>query len=214
MAAAVAKKKARRTAPKPKWRPSGGEGRVSATQLAVKLGVSKVSVSRAIQSGRLGKSVRRVGRRYEIDLVLALEEWNAGRERDPVHNPIGDLEPVGDLPPIPESLPPGGGQLSGPPQLELYDDVKLVDAKKVTEIAKGQLEHIKLERELGGLIEADGARMERFNTARIVRDAVLGVSPRLAPLCAAEMNSTKCEMIIEQALIEALEELARDLTSG
>lgn len=53
---------------------------LSTTQYANLKGISRRSVSKAITEGRLSRSVRRVGRSYEIDPYLVDIEWKGSTD--------------------------------------------------------------------------------------------------------------------------------------
>ncbi|MBW7950794.1 MAG: hypothetical protein H3C55_15800 [Pseudorhodoplanes sp.] len=84
----------------------------------------------------------------------------------------------------------------------------LLKARTKTEVEKGKLLELKAKVEAGKFVDADEVNVAAFNKARIVRDALLNIASRLAPLVAAESNERACFDLIDREIRQALEELA------
>lgn len=182
--------------------------RLSARQYAQRIGVSASYVSRLVRGGKLPVDAHGRIDPEEADHILA-----AGRE---------PARRVNRSPPSPaESQPP-----TAPPprtafptaQMDLgLRDIQaggsdlptlLLKARTKTEVEKGKLLEFKARVATGKFIDADEVKVAAFNKARVVRDALLNIASRLAPLVAAEADERVCFELIDRDVRQALEDLA------
>lgn len=84
----------------------------------------------------------------------------------------------------------------------------LLRARTKTEVEKGKLLELKAKVEAGKFVDADEVKVAAFNKARIVRDALINIASRLAPLVAAETDERACFDLIDREVRQALEDLA------
>ncbi len=179
--------------------------RLSARQYAQRIGVSGSYVSRLVREGKL--SVDRDGRldSDEADRILAArrEPARAANRQVPASSPAASARP--SPAPIPrfaafaDAVGPGSG--SDLPTL-------LLKARTKTEVEKGRLLELKAKVEAGKFVDGDEVKVAAFNKARIVRDALVNIASRLAPLVAAEGDERACFDLIDREIRQALEELA------
>lgn len=84
----------------------------------------------------------------------------------------------------------------------------LGDARAKREKYLAELARLKYELESGRLLDAREVEKAWFDKARIVRDAILNLPDRVAPLVASETDEHKVHRILTDELRSALEELA------
>ena len=148
--------------------------------------VSDVAVHKAVRRGRIclidGK----------IDPAVADIQWEANtRKRVDYHGRE-------------KTEREKNNQAQGTSQLWKYREQR--------EAAEAQLKEIELEQALGNLIDADDARRVEFETARAVRDALLSLPDRLAPLLAAATSADECHRLLDVEIRAALTQVAERLT--
>lgn len=83
------------------------------------------------------------------------------------------------------------------------------DARTLSERYKAALRKIELDEKTGRLVEAEQVKIAAFNKSRAVRDSLLNIPDRVAPILAAETDELRVSEILNQELKAALEELAR-----
>jgi hypothetical protein len=81
----------------------------------------------------------------------------------------------------------------------------LLKARTRTEVEKGKLLELKAKVAAGKFVDADEVKVAAFNKARIVRDALLNIASRLAPLIAAETDERACFDLIDREVRQALD---------
>lgn len=167
---------------------------LSAKAYAKHRGVALPSVIAAISSGRLHASVKRKGRGYHIDPVLADQEWAANTDTGSGHPAHAK------------------NRATMPHPSELPDDsddqpISYAEARAQHERFKARLAQLELEQREGKLVEADDVKREAFRVARIVRDALLNLPDRVAGELAAETNQFKVHQRLTQEIRRALEDM-------
>jgi hypothetical protein len=167
-------------------------------------GQSHVAVLNAIRDGRLSPpAVQRQGRSWIINAELADTQW-AGRT-DPGNEgtkggsdlPIGPGQAASSA----SRQSAGASGKSGPPlavskQVKAAYDAKLAELEYKTRIAE--------------LVPAAQVRNEAFEQARAVRDSLLSLANRLAPILAATTDSRECHRLLMEEHRLALRGLADD----
>jgi hypothetical protein len=156
--------------------------------LGRQLGVSLATVQRGIAHGRLGKSLGHDAKGVFVsDPKLAAREWAAGAAKPPNG---------------------GNGRARGP-----RPKGTLVDAQ--IRVANGRARALDLANRVkqGGLLDAGAVQREQFESARTIRDAVLGVPDRIAAELAGEGDPRRVhERLLAElrgALVAAAEILGR-----
>jgi hypothetical protein len=84
----------------------------------------------------------------------------------------------------------------------------LLRARTKSEVEKGKLLELKAKVEAGKFVDVDEVNAAAFNKARVVRDALLNIAARLAPLVTAESDERACFDLLDREIRQALEELA------
>ncbi len=83
------------------------------------------------------------------------------------------------------------------------------EARTLKERFTAGLRKLELDERSGKLIDAEAVKLAAFNKARAVRDALLNISDRIAPILAAESDETKVNAILMAEIRNALEDLAK-----
>jgi hypothetical protein len=150
------------------------------------LGVSLAAVQKAIRAGRLKGSVGRDARGFFIaDSALAGREWAAG---------VGKPHNNG-----------GGPGKSGPTLVEAQRRLAL---ERTTQLELGN------RRKRGELLDADTVLREQFESARVLRDAILNIPERLSAELAGESNPQRVHARLSKELRRALDSIAELLERG
>ena len=68
---------------------------------------------------------------------------------------------------------------------------------------------IELDEKTGRLVEAEQVKQAAFNKARLIRDNLLNIPDRIAPILAAERDQGKVAEILTGEIRQALEELSK-----
>jgi len=89
------------------------------------------------------------------------------------------------------------------------DKLSYSQARTVYERYRAALKKMQFQRESAELLPAKEVAAAALSKARVVRDAILNVPDRLAPLLAAETEPHRIEAILAEELRMVLEELTR-----
>lgn len=162
-------------------------------------GQSHVAVINAIKEGRLtAPAIERQGRNWVINPDLADEQW-AGRT-DPDNRggmgggtdlPIGRVVSAADAPPQATKAGPS-----------------LATSKQVKAAYEAKLTELDFKERSGELVSVREVKAQAFALARGVRDALLGIADRLAPMLAATQDPAQCHRLINEEIRVALRGLA------
>jgi len=83
------------------------------------------------------------------------------------------------------------------------------DARTLAQRYKAALLKIELDERTGRLVDAEQVRASAFAKARAVRDSLLNIPDRIAPILAAEGDAGKVAEIITREIRQAMEELSK-----
>lgn len=183
--------------------------RISARQYAQRIGVSGSYVSRLVRDGKLPVDANGRIDPDEADRILAATREPARRANRQIAAPNAPRtasapRPAGTGAPV--RIGSGAADIAAPGGSDL--PTLLLRARTKTEVEKGKLLELKTKVEAGKFVDADEVKVAAFNKARIVRDALLNLASRLAPLVAAEADERSCFDLIDREVRQALEELA------
>jgi hypothetical protein len=204
----------------------------SVRQLARLIGVSEKSIRKARRVGVFSADAigtDDTGVPFVLDVQLAVAEWERsgrmlrGSVRQPAAQtttrtemasssqlslaPAAATEParasqpaadagVGDQQPTPAPAPTGAGGDT------------LYDAQRVAMFERARKYRIDNDLREGKLLEVEKAEKQAYEFARIVRESVLNVPPRLAAALAAENDPQRVHRLLDSALRDALEATA------
>lgn len=172
-------------------------------------GVSKPTVHEAMKV-RIAAAVVTVDGRRMLNRELALELWDKNTRRNN-NAAIGlpqDRRRAAKENPQPPAKPPTTQQLrafiQGLPEDQIPD---LNDSRARREhylAEKARLDALQGRKEL---LPADQVKAEAFALARAVRDGMLGIADRLAPVLAATMDSRQVHQLLDEEIRVALRSL-------
>lgn len=167
-------------------------------------GGSHTAVRKAIASGRLVESLREVAGAVLIDPDVADQEWDQNTAAAKVREPSGGRPPAqGELfeaPPAPAE-PTGPGARAGR---------TMRDAQALQAVYRAKLLRLELERRQGELVDAQTVEDEAFRRARGVRERLLQLPARVAPMVAPLSEVGEIRSIVESEVLEALEALTAE----
>lgn len=163
-------------------------------------GQSHVAVLNAIKDGRLTPpAIERQGRSWIINADLADAQW-AGRT-DPDNR--GGMGGGTDLP-IGRSTSAAADQLpqttKGGPPLAISKQVKAAYEAKLTELEYKERN--------GELVAVRDVKAQAFALARSVRDGLMGIPDRVAPMLAATQDAAQVHRLLSEEIRVALRVLA------
>ena len=86
-------------------------------------------------------------------------------------------------------------------------DMKLTDIRKLSEYINYQLKTHELSQKTGEVVAVEDVKKQAFDMARGVRDAILAIPPRIAPILASESNQHTIQTLMIKEITSALEAL-------
>jgi hypothetical protein len=188
-------------------------------------GVSGEAVSKAVRSGRISTIQDHNGNR-KIDPAIADQEWdrNTNHTKKNVSEYIKRPSPAAEPPPeqneqtmadsVEEPAPAPAQQQVFTPDPEAEKASKTYhQSRSIKEAYSARLQRLAYEEKLGKLINVEKVRVAAFNTARIVRDAILSVPDRISHEVASIQDPHEVHIRMTEALIEALEGLSGEYQS-
>ena len=173
---------------------------MSLRQYARHRGVQLFTIQAAIKSGRISTIADESGRGW-IDPEIADKQFAENTDPskqnrkpdlgDPILRRLhGCQDP--ETPAPPEEI--GGFQKS----------------KARTQLYQAKLKRLEYLKELGKLVDAEKVRSEAFKIGKATKEAVLGVSDKIAPILAATSDQKEVRRILFEELNKALEAAARE----
>jgi hypothetical protein len=187
-------------------------------------GVSHTAVVKAVKTGRLTKCLVRRGRRILVDPVKADSEWADNTD------PAMALEPEARAGGVePGTAPANAGKkkqagLYGPELDQVAEDLgarKPGSEAKTTGAGTGlsevrrqhlgiqtRLAQLDLDERNGELVRSNEVRAQAFKMARDVRNAMLLIPNRVAPLVATETDAHAIRQILTLEITNALEAMS------
>lgn len=173
-------------------------------------GVTEGAVRKAIKSGRIPAEPDGT-----IDPVQADVAWerNTSPAQQPKPEPPPQIravpQPVREMPSMPvrptmraPSSDPEQG--AGNPAVPNYQT-----SRAIRETYNAKLTRLDYEERMGKLLKAEEVAADAYETARRVRDRLLGIPSRMSAVLASETDSKSIERLLDQELRIALEELSR-----
>lgn len=159
---------------------------VTPAEYARRRGVSSAAVKKAIDSGRISTI------EGKIDPDVANIQWKRNtRPRADYH--------VGA---VPASSSPADTGDEDPHRSRMWE------YREQRERAEAQLKQLELAQALGNLVEVAEVERIQFALARAVRDSLLSMPDRLAPLLAANSSIDECRRMLDEELRAVLTQLA------
>jgi hypothetical protein len=187
---------------------------ISLAEFATRQGVSPQAVRKAIQTGRLSRSVQRKGQRnYVIDPEIAALEWGRNTAPQKVRSAEqinkGKARARGENVEPPAPVEPVGGRTGA------HGAGTYASAKAAAEGYKAMLLKLDYEERSGQLVQKAAAEKRFYEAGRQVRDALLRTGPQMVGEIASAIGGidqaqrAAVLQVIERHHVRALEELVR-----
>lgn len=206
---------------------------VSKSEFARAKGVTPAAITYAIKSGRIRDAVVLEKGKEMLNLELGLELWQrnmlqlsptnpAGRPRGRPPKKQAVASPAPTTPPVAPPVEPRRRTAAAPPAEQPTDQqlrafIQGLPEDQIPDLndSRARREHYLAEKArleaLQGraeLLPADQVKKEAFALARAVRDGMLGIADRLAPLLAATTDARQVHQLLDQEIRVALRGLA------
>ena len=184
---------------------------MNAAEYAQRLGISKVQVTKYIQSGQI--TAKRVGRAYEIDPAVADRELEANlslnngsrKARSALDigpSPVASKSPGGSRPSSAASSASSSGSSAPETPTASY-----ATARAIREQYAAMLLKLEYEQKNGQLVSKDQMKLKLSKLHLAVRDSLRTIPDRVAPVLAAEVDQTKIHTLLLKEIGQALEGL-------
>lgn len=170
-------------------------------------GVSHTAVRKALASGRITADAD--GR---IDPVLADGQWSSSTDLSKPRNSVNGV-PKKRRAPDAASDPIGSAGLEGAPSgLAVSSSPRLVTSYAASRAAReaylARLAKLEFEQKTAKLVDADEVRSQIFALGRRMRDTLLGIPDRLAPVLAGQADPAEIHRILSGEIVASLAELS------
>lgn len=166
-------------------------------------GVSPAAVTTAIKSGRIRAAVVTQRGKELLDFDMAEELWERNTQQQPQPANTRKVKPA---PPL---VAPTDQQLQaliqGLPEDQIPD---LNDSRARREHYLAEKARLDALQGRAELLPAEQVKAEAFALARAVRDGMLGIADRLAPVLAATMDARQVHQLLSDEVRVALRSLA------
>lgn len=154
-------------------------------------GVSQKAVQLAIKEGRIDGAISMVGKRKKIDPTKADKLWEENTIPNNKNTHIRNDHPDKETPQEP--------QLKGP---------SYAQSRAIKEAYAAKMAQVNYEQKAGNLIDADEVRKAVRQIARTVRDSLMNIPDKLAPILTAETELDEVHKILTEEVRNACEGLA------
>jgi len=152
-------------------------------------GCSPAAVTGAIKSGRIKAAVVTQNGRELLDFDKANELWERNTQQQPPPTRASATPPK---PPTDRELQ---ALIQGLPEDQIPD---LNDSRARREHYLAEKARLEALRGRDELVPSDQVKAEAFACARAVRDALLGLADRLAPMLAATTDARECHRLLTE----------------
>ncbi len=174
---------------------------VSAPEFGRIIGVNRQRVYDYIKEGRLQGAVKKVQKKYVIDLEKGRKLLEDSMD---TRQPSKVLSGASINRPFHNRYTHGNGNL---------EDQSLSEIRRVHESIKASIAQLELDKKLGTLISVDEINMAAFNVARQCRDQLMSIPDRCAALVAAENDPFACKKILIDEVSTILGDLSDRLAA-
>jgi hypothetical protein len=158
-------------------------------------GVSRALITQALQSGKISATTALDGTRL-INVEEADREWEQNTFIGNKRGKSGDS--VMSEESIEEAKEPSAGNT-------------YAKSRAFRETALARLTHLELQRKMGQLVDARAVELQAFADGRKIRNAMISIPDRVAPILAAENDVVKIHSILAKEIIATLKGLAVEL---
>jgi hypothetical protein len=162
---------------------------VTKSDYARSRGCTPAAVTAAIKSGRIKAAVATKDGREFLDFDKANELWERNTQQQP---PPTKATTTAPQPPTDREL---RAFIQGLPEDQIPD---LNDSRARREHYLAEKARLEALRGRDELVPSDQVKAEAFACARAVRDALLGLADRLAPMLAATTDARECHRLLTE----------------
>jgi len=162
---------------------------VTKSEYARSRGCSPAAVTGAIKTGRIKAAVVTKDGREFLDFDKANELWERNTQQQPPPTRAASTAPK---PPTDRELQ---AFIQGLPEDQIPD---LNDSRARREHYLAEKARLEALRGRDELVPSDQVKAEAFACARAVRDALLGLADRLAPMLAATTDARECHRLLTE----------------
>ena len=189
---------------------------ITCAELALLKGVSKASVSKALQSGRISGAVVMDGGKRMLDRDMALQLWDQNTRRGHHAAVISADASKRDRSTVPTSDPPPvisrGDAAAALKRLvaDLPDDEipDLYESRGRKEHYQAELAKLQVSQQRKELVSAEDVKREAFAMGRSIRDGMMNIPDRLAAQVAAISDPREVHRVMSEEIRVALRMLA------
>lgn len=174
--------------------PVGTVRLISQTEYARQRGCTEAAVRRAIRDGRISLIEGR------IDPVAADAQWQRNTRVRMGSRPATDTAAGAARTPPAGSRQVGGGESED-------DDGNYWASKSRRERAEADLAELELAEKRGELVRAADVRAAHAKRLAALRESLLQIPARLAPVMAAEADQARCQDVLQAEITTVLEQL-------
>lgn len=166
---------------------------VSIPEFAKIIGVSQERVRRVVKTGRL--TTYKEGRFIQLDPKTAKKEWMETKtETSSNKNPSGKKKDSTKT------------KIVTKVEVAKFDGMTTADAERKEKVYRAKLSELKYLEQAGSLLKKDDVQRHSFESARKVRDSMLGIPARFAHELAVETDPYKLENHLLKIITKALEQ--------
>jgi hypothetical protein len=189
---------------------------ITCAELALLKGVSKASVSKALQSGRISGAVVMEGGKRMLDRDMALQLWDQNTRRShhaAVISPEAQKR-VRTSAPAPDPPPTSPSVISAAALKRLVADLPddgipdLYESRGRKEHYQAELAKLQVSQQLKELVSAEDVKREAFAMGRSIRDGMMNIPDRLAAQVAAIGDPREVHRLMTEEIRVALRMLA------
>ncbi|MEY2653098.1 MAG: hypothetical protein RLZZ524_125 [Pseudomonadota bacterium] len=174
--------------------------------LARELGITRQAVSKAEKSGRIS---RMADGRFDLD--AAAIQYRLHTDPEQQIRSMQQARPYAEA----QAAQHGVAVLDAPPQMEFTGSAAdLLRAKAKREHAEAQLAELELAEKRGEIILAADHKRVIFRLCRSIRDALVPIPDRMAPVVAAEDDPAKVHAELSREIRQVLEALSALANQG
>jgi hypothetical protein len=187
---------------------------ITCAELALLKGVSKASVSKALQSGRISGAVVMEGGKRMLDRDMALHLWdqNTMRRNHAVPSVPEACKRDRSPDPVPAALTPKGDVADQLRRLvaDLPDDQipDLYESRGRKEHYQAELAKLQVSQQRKELVSAEDVKREAFTMGRAIRDGMMNIPDRLSAQVAAISDPREVHRVMSEEIRVALRMLA------
>lgn len=171
-------------------------------------GVSHTAVRKALATGRI-----RLGEDGKINPTAADQQWTTSTNLSKPRNSVLGVPKKRRAPDAPSDPlgSPGLDEHVAPPATD-PGATRLVSSYAASRAAReaylARLAKLEFEERSGKLVDADEVRAQIFGLGRRLRDALMGLPDRLAPVLAGQTDQAEVHRMLAQEILASLAELS------